>query len=393
MPPFAIRPDCDIFCTVIDNYGDIGVCWRLARQLAGEHGLTVRLWVDDLLSFQALCPQVDVRLAMQSACGVEVRRWDKHFFNADEYALEIIPGAIVIEAFGCPLPESFVTQMAQRDRCDPPPIWINLEYLSAEAWVSGCHTLPSPHPRLPLVKHFFFPGFTAETGGLLRERNLITRRQALMNDRVLQDEYWQKIGGQPAKDALRVSLFSYENPAITALLHAWEISSSPICCLLPVSRALPAVESFCCKTLRAGDIVQRGALEIRVLPFVEQSLYDPLLWVCDLNFVRGEDSFIRAQWAARPFVWHIYPQAEDAHLFKLNAFLERYCLGLDDTTQNVLCDFWLRWNTASEVSPTSIDWPALHKALPTLRQHAARWSAELAAQDDLATNLLRFCRT
>ena len=44
----------DIFCTVVDNYGDIGVCWRLARQLAAEHGFAVRLWVDDLASFARL---------------------------------------------------------------------------------------------------------------------------------------------------------------------------------------------------------------------------------------------------------------------------------------------------------------------------------------------------
>ncbi|MBY0444112.1 MAG: elongation factor P maturation arginine rhamnosyltransferase EarP, partial [Burkholderiales bacterium] len=36
----------DIFCRVIDNYGDIGVCWRLARQLSFEHGFAVRLMVD-----------------------------------------------------------------------------------------------------------------------------------------------------------------------------------------------------------------------------------------------------------------------------------------------------------------------------------------------------------
>ena len=41
----------DIFCTVIDNYGDIGICWRLARQLRVDDGQRVRLWVDDLTSF------------------------------------------------------------------------------------------------------------------------------------------------------------------------------------------------------------------------------------------------------------------------------------------------------------------------------------------------------
>ena len=36
----------DVFCRVVDNYGDAAVCWRLARQLADEHGARVRLWID-----------------------------------------------------------------------------------------------------------------------------------------------------------------------------------------------------------------------------------------------------------------------------------------------------------------------------------------------------------
>ena len=54
------RPQWDVFCAVVDNYGDIGVCWRLSRQLAAEHGIAVRLWVDDLKPFARLCPAVDV---------------------------------------------------------------------------------------------------------------------------------------------------------------------------------------------------------------------------------------------------------------------------------------------------------------------------------------------
>lgn len=388
MPPSAHRPDWDIFCTVIDNFGDIGVCWRLARQLATEHSLKVRLWVDDLQAFRALCPPIDARLSMQSAYGVEIRHWAGGASKTHELASEITPGDVVIEAFACHIPERFITRMVQ---CDPRPIWINLDYLSAEDWVAGCHALPSPHPRLPLVKYFFFPGFTHDTGGLLREKNLLVRRQNFSGDPVLQTEFWRAIGGAPPENTLRVSLFAYENPNIADLLHAWAVADTPICCLLPVSRALPAVESFCQQTLKAGDIVQRGALEIRLLPFVEQSRYDTLLWACDLNFVRGEDSFVRAQWAARPFVWHIYPQEENAHLRKLDAFLNLYCATLDEASSIVVRAFWQAWNSAPDTAP--INWPALHGALPKLREHAVYWADKLAAQEDLAHSLLRFCRS
>ena len=131
---------CDIFCTVVDNFGDIGVSWRLARQLANEHGMAVRLWVDDLTSFARLCPQVDVMLDTQYQQAVEVRRWPAEFPPVESAAL-------VIEAFACRLPQRYEAAMAARvDK----PVWINLEYLTAEDWVEGCHRLPSPHPTLPL---------------------------------------------------------------------------------------------------------------------------------------------------------------------------------------------------------------------------------------------------
>lgn len=377
----ADRPDWDIFCTVIDNFGDIGVCWRLARQLALEHGLRVRLWVDDLRSFSPLCPQVAPQLTTQQVLDVEIRRWEAPFPDA-------APGSVVVEAFACQLPDNFVAAMAN---CERRPIWINLEYLSAEHWVAGCHALPSPHPRLPLTKYFFFPGFSPETGGLLRENDLLARRQTFENSPGLQAELWRELGFHaPHTDALRVSLFSYDNPAIGEILHLWETAATPVCCLIPVSRSLPAVEVFCGQTLTPGDAIRRGALEIRTLPFVEQRRYDPLLWACDLNFVRGEDSFVRAQWAARPMVWHIYPQQDDAHLTKLDAFLDIYCAGLPAATASNVRSFWHGWNTGQI---TDGQWDEFSANLPALREHAALWAGHLAAQEDLSSNLVRFCRS
>lgn len=379
--PLADRPDWDIFCTVIDNFGDIGVCWRLARQLAAEHGLRVRLWVDDLRAFSPLCPQLDPQLTNQQILDVEIRRWDA-FFPV------VAPGKVVVEAFACRIPENFVAAMA---KCEPHPIWINLEYLSAESWVAGCHSLPSPHPRLPLTKYFFFPGFTPEAGGLLRENDLLARRHSFENSVALQAEFWRELDfPPPPSDAFCVSLFSYDNPAIERLLGIWETAATPVCCLLPVSRSLPAVERYCGRALNPGDAVRRGALEIRTLPFVEQRHYDPLLWACDLNFVRGEDSFVRAQWAGRPLVWHIYPQEDEAHLVKLDAFLDLYCATLPAATAGSVHSFWHGWNVGQI---TVEHWNEFAANLPVLREHAAHWVEHLARQEDLSSNLVRFCRS
>ncbi|MES2771318.1 MAG: elongation factor P maturation arginine rhamnosyltransferase EarP [Pseudomonadota bacterium] len=380
-------PDCDIFCAVIDNYGDIGVCWRLARQLAKEHGLHVRLWVDQLSTFQVLCPAVQTQSTKQRIENIDIRLWPQQ--DSAELFSNITPASLVIEAFACRIPEAFIARMAQST---PPPVWINLEYLSAEDWVATCHRLPSPQPQLSLVKYFFFPGFTPETGGLLRENSLLSERQKFLEQPGAQNEFWRALGvTTPPQNALRVSLFSYENAAIAQLLKAWETAEKPVYCLLPPSRALPAVEAYYQQKLTAGDVIQRGALELHVIPFLEHKRYDQLLWACDLNFVRGEDSFVRAQWAARPFVWHIYPQEEDAHRIKLDAFLQRYCAGLGEETNAMLRTFWHSWNNTNHSK--KLDWDALSAALPKLTQHTKQWLEQLAKTEDLACQLVRFTRS
>ena len=380
------KSSCDIFCTVVDNYGDIGVCWRLAKQLANEHGLMVRLWVDDLVSFRKLCPDIVTAQSIQHSHGVEIRHWSIPF-------AEVTPAQLVIEAFACELPQRYVQAMAARP---DKPVWLNLEYLSAEDWVAGCHGLPSPHPSLPLVKYFFFPGFTKQTGGLLLERDLLVRRDAFVADSEVQDKYW-KVLGVPARQAgeIRVSLFSYENQAMQGLLAAWAAGKQPLTCLVPEGRILPQVAGFFGRQqLMAGDVLQQGSLSVYVLPFVEQEEYDKLLWACDINFVRGEDSCVRAQWAGKPFIWHIYPQHDGVHMKKLHALLDLYCTGLEAASSHALRTLWVAWNEGgSDGQAGYTDWKQgwndfmLHQS--TLQQHAKAWEHKLSS-NNLALNLLDF---
>ncbi|WP_172204784.1 elongation factor P maturation arginine rhamnosyltransferase EarP [Niveibacterium sp. COAC-50] len=365
----------DIFCTVIDNYGDIGVCWRLARQLASEHDADVRLWVDDLASHSRLLGDGDV-----PASGVEVHHWRQ----------EATPDAsadVVVAGFGCRLPETYVAAMAARPRA---PVWINLEYLSAEAWVEGCHLLPSPHPRLPLTEHFYYPGFTQQTGGLLREARLLEARDAFRRDSAAQAALWQCLGvDAPSPDSLRVSLFAYENPALPDLLQAWSVGGNEIWCGVPEGRVWKSVEAWLGAPLSLGRSESRGRLVLAPLRFVDQARYDQLLWSCDVNFVRGEDSFVRAQWAGRPLVWHIYPQDEAAHLVKLEAFLARQVAGLAERDAEVLRRMQHAWNTGGAIVSA---WADFMEALPRLREHAEAWCRDLSAQRDLAAGLAQFAK-
>jgi uncharacterized repeat protein (TIGR03837 family) len=170
-----MRVSWDIFCNVIDNVGDIGVTWRLARQLVAEHNQQVCLWVDDLGTFCRLCPEADSQAALQVRRGVTIRYWPQH---SSQQWQPVDAADVVIEAFACQLPDAYIDAMAQRSR---PSLWLNLEYLSAEDWVGDCHGLPSLQPR-GLQKYFFFPGFTPHTGGLLREAGLIEQRRRFQQD-------------------------------------------------------------------------------------------------------------------------------------------------------------------------------------------------------------------
>jgi uncharacterized repeat protein (TIGR03837 family) len=372
---------CDIFCTVVDNYGDIGVSWRLARQLAHEHGVAVRLWLDDLASLKRLCPELDARLEQQLCREVEVVHWRKEF-------PQVQPADLVVEAFACELPSIYVQTMAAQE---PKPLWINLEYLSGEDWIESCHKLPSPRPNLPLVKHFFFPGFTPKTGGLLLEGDLLARRDAFRGSPAVLAAFWQGMGLPPPEaDELRISLFSYENPAIPELLRAWESAERPITCLVPEGRSLPQVAAyFGAAQAQAGDNWARGQLRVQVLPFVAQERYDELLWACDINFVRGEDSFVRAQWAGKPLIWHIYPQHDGVHMQKLRAFLEKYSAGLPQDAALAVRSLWEGWN--GEGQGAAAAWNDFARRQSMLAEHARFWAQALSG-NSLALNLLTFFR-
>jgi uncharacterized repeat protein (TIGR03837 family) len=372
-----LRKTWDIFCTAVDNYGDIGVTWRLARQLTSEHGRTVRLRVDDLETFRRIAPGLDPALDTQMHRGVQICRWTSSPPDAG-------PADAVIEAFACHLSEHYVEAMGARET---KPAWINLEYLSAQGWVEESHALPSPHPRLALTKYFFFPGFTEKTGGLLRERDLIIRRDAFQRDPAAQAAFWNALGVPPrAADEIRVSLFSYANPATASLLQAWSDAGQRVTCLFPEGPALESIEVFF--GTHGARHFARGSLSLYVLPFVEQDDYDRLLWACDINFVRGEDSFLRAQWAARPFVWHIYPQQDDAHWSKLEAFLDLYTAGLDPHSTARIKYLWHAWNRGAAAGAP---WRDFVGGRAELQRHSAGWARSQAARSGLAENLAKFC--
>ena len=289
----------DIFCTVIDNHGDLGVCWRLTRQLLTQ-GESVRLWVDDASALAWMAPDAPTLSKLQ------VLPW--YAASQSEVLSQLKPADVWIEAFGCTLPEAFVAHGVATH--PQQPAWINLEYLSAEDWVPRMHKMPSPMmsgPAKGWTKRFFYPGFTADTGGLLRETDLKERQERF--DRAA---WRQQHVPSLAPDGLLISLFCYEPAALPQLLQ--QLVGTPHHLLVTPGRPLVAVQQAL-----AGMAEQPSW---SALPYTDQNGFDEMLGACDLNLVRGEDSLVRALWAGQPFIWHIYPQDDNAHHAKLEAFLE-----------------------------------------------------------------------
>ncbi|MBC7490028.1 MAG: elongation factor P maturation arginine rhamnosyltransferase EarP [Glaciimonas sp.] len=375
-----------LFCKVVDNFGDIGICWRLARQLEQEHGVAVTLWVDDLWSFQRICPEVAIDRETQQIGSVTVRYWrDQHgVFAANDVA------DIVIEFFACDIPPAYIQAMAQRT---PHPVWINLEGLSAEAWVESCHTLSSPHPSLPLLKYFFFPGFNDKTGGLLHESGLQQQRHTFQHDQAAMTSFLGQFGVTPTEMAsLKISLFCYPHAPIPALFKAWKNCGTAITCLVPEGVAVDPIEAFLRRVAKAGAKATRDGLTVRVLPFIPQPDYDKLLWACDLNFVRGEDSFVRAQWVGKPFIWHIYPQDKDLHHVKLNAFLHCYTA----KTESWIA-LSLGWNAVTKTVDWTEDlartWLLFQADMSKITMMSTKWQHQLLENGDFTSNLLTFSET
>lgn len=371
------RETWDLFCHVVDNYGDIGFGWRLARQLVAEHGRGVRLYVDDLNTFRAICPQINPRLAQQTVAGVQVLAWARQG--------QAEPGEVVVELFGCRLLPAFVERLRQRTSTR----WVDVEHLSAEGWVAGSHLRPSPQPG-GANRLFFFPGFTKDTGGLLREAGLLERRDTWQAMPASRRIALRALGMPPPPEhAVTVLLFGYSRTDLEPWLQAMASGSRPTVLWICPGPLLASINAWLRMELIVGHTTVRGSLTLCALPFVEQDRFDELLWSADVCFVRGEDSFVRAQWAARPFVWHIYRQDDDAHQAKLEAFLDLYLKDAPAPTAGALRALWGAWNQGNHLVDA---WAACVEQLPRLRQHAESWSASLAVQPDLATQLVRAVR-
>jgi uncharacterized repeat protein (TIGR03837 family) len=355
----------DVFCHVVDNHGDVGVAWRFCH---GLHALghRVRLFIDDPSALEWLAPN-----ANQS---IDVQAWPSGSFAPMTHS----PPDVLVEMFGCePAPAYLQALSVALQTLKPahPWAWINLEYLSAEPYVERMHQLPSPQLSGPLAgqtKWFFYPGFTAQTGGLIHPRKTSASGSSTLE--IPAHQPWV--------------LFCYEPPALADLLQSIKASPTAITLEVCAGKTQQAVLALLKQWGERPEPLENsvfnfGRSRLHFLPYVSQSEFDALLARSALNFVRGEDSLLSALWAAKPFIWQIYPQSDGAHEDKLMAFLQLL------KAPESLVRAHMSWNHLSHdafelpQSSTLAQWSAW----------ASQTRAQLLGQSDLCWALQEFVLT
>ncbi|QDC97617.1 elongation factor P maturation arginine rhamnosyltransferase EarP [Candidatus Methylopumilus universalis] len=355
---------CHLICKVIDFFGDIGVAWRIAKQLKVDFNIEVHLLVDDLMTSRRLIPSLDISLKKQTVDGITIHHCD---FSEDSKSLPP-PPAFVFNLFNIDLPNAYKLLM-QSEKSK----YIAIEYLSAEPWVENFHLKPSIDPESGLIKTFFYPGFTCQTGGLIREKDLLSRRESFVQAN--RDKFIKSFGGNP--NLYSISLFYYPIQKIEAFLDVMELMKKPIQFFIP---------QYLFDLLKVEKNYQY--LHIISYPFLSHDDFDDLLRSCNLNFVRGEDSWIRAIWAGKPFIWQPYIQENSIHLIKLKAFLKSYCEDCEQELSEVLFKMHDDWsnNKFNEAL-----WLDFFKNQSSLESFALKRSHRYFKEPSFVESLVDYC--
>ncbi|WP_297488027.1 elongation factor P maturation arginine rhamnosyltransferase EarP, partial [uncultured Cetobacterium sp.] len=201
----------DIFCEIIDNYGDIGVVYRLAKEMKKlyKDNIEIRVILNRLDEFKKLNKRVE---------DIQCQEIDGIIYITEEFLTKNIctfsPANVIIEAFGCNVFQGYLEKAKEESS-----LLLNLEYLSGEKWIEDIHGMESLMGAKKLKKFFFMPGFSEKSGGVMADSLFLERKHKVLKNKT---EYKEKYFGNYYKENMLVgSIFSYEKnflPLIEALL-------------------------------------------------------------------------------------------------------------------------------------------------------------------------------
>lgn len=338
----------DIFCEVIDNYGDVGVAYRLARE------------------FQRLDSKKNIRLIINRLDEINLIKKSDDEIQILEYSSidkKIETAELIIECFGCNIPEIYMEKAYYNSK-----IIINLEYFSSEDWIEDFHLQESILGKGSLRKFFFMPGISQKSGGLLIDKDFIERKNKVLQNR----DFYLKKYNLPRNFDLIGSIFSYEKDFSKLVSYLEKIEKNILLLIMSEKTQKNFIKYF-------DNKPKYDKIKFVKLPFYSYDKYEEILSLCDFNFVRGEDSFARALLLGKPFLWHIYPQTKNTHIIKLNSFLDKYCGEWKE-----LKDTFLRYNLSKD------NYDYFFKNLEKIKEYNEKYSKYLLRNCNLINKLNNF---
>ncbi len=313
----------DIFCEIIDNFGDIGVVYRISKELKKIfQNVRIRMVLNRLEEFKAINKKVkDIDFQEIDGLICVTEKYVKE--NAETFGT----ADVFIEAFGCNVPEEYIKRAKENSK-----LWINLEYLSGEKWIEDFHLCESLIDSKTLKKIFYMPGFSEKSGGVIIDSGFLERKEYGKNNReeVLK-KYFPNVD---IKDKLIGTVFSYEKN-FDNLLEVLKDYKRETLLILMGEKTQKSFSEILQKKLieNFGKIVKYGKITMMYADFLSQEEYEEVISAADFNFTRGEDSFVRGILLEKPFMWHIYLQEEKAHMDKIKAFTERFRESVEGLTE------------------------------------------------------------
>jgi uncharacterized repeat protein (TIGR03837 family) len=363
-----------VLCKIVDNFGDIGVVWRMCCQMQSlfvqENGNSkINLIVDDLFSFSKICNSVDCSKAFQIVNGIEIFNWNDENLCYNEFSKNDGEKlSVILEVFQCGRP-SWMEKILFEDKLQRTVQIIMIDYLSAEKYAEDFHCLQSLTRSSKVEKVNFMPGFTNKTGGLII------------------DSEWKNLSEYNYNKTLLC--FTYDRNW-DALANACKKSNYIEKVLIAPGKGFESLKkSFSC------NFVKDSNLKIEELSFMNQNEWDKMLKNCGVLFIRGEESMSRACLSGIPFVWHAYPQSDEYQLVKVRALLERMAVHFKCEDFKIIENVWILINSPeNEVSQKEFEnaITLFFENIENLVYGFREFALDLRKNGDLCSNLMTFIK-
>ena len=363
-----------VLCKVVDNFGDIGVVWRLCCQLSNQikkENLTskINLIVDDLVSFNKICNSVDSNKSFQIVDNINIFNWNDEKLCYDEFSKNDGENlSVILEVFQCGRP-SWMEKILFEDKLNRTVQIIMIDYLTAEKYAEDFHCLQSLTRSSKVQKVNFMPGFTNKTGGLII------------------DSEWEQLCDY--KNNKTLLCFTYDRNW-DALANACKKSNYIEKVLIAPGKGFNSLKkSF------YSYFIKDSNLKIEELSFMNQNKWDKMLKNCGVLFIRGEESMSRACLSGIPFVWHAYPQSDEYQLIKVRALLERMSVHFKCEDFKIIEKVWILINSAE----SEVEQEEFEKAILDFFDNAEKlvygfreFALDLRKNGDLCSNLMTFIK-